>query len=51
MYRQQLVGTLIPDLIVDGSVIVDTQVLRCYSLVPSHYSGYESKTSFRTLWF
>jgi hypothetical protein len=27
MYRQQLVGTLIPDLIVDGSLIVDTKTV------------------------
>jgi hypothetical protein len=36
MYRQQLVGTLIPDLIVDGSVIVDTKTV---NFVPRYSPG------------
>jgi GxxExxY protein len=45
MYRDQLIGTLVPDLIVDGLVIVDTKVVECFN--DTHVSkmvGYLAKT-------
>jgi len=31
LYRDQLIGTLVPDLIVDGKVIVDTKVVSAFN--------------------
>ncbi|MFM7181937.1 MAG: GxxExxY protein [Verrucomicrobiales bacterium] len=48
-YEGQHIGSLIPDLLVNGSVIVDTKVVSCFTETPlAQMLGYLNITGLRT---